>query len=102
MHLFIYAVLVILMHAVHIQVQASRFPSTKLWIIAISSLLEHQQDLIHKLLSTIIPQVAEIAQDIKHRNILTKYSITTIWRFSHMEAHTFATKLMKCIDDNLI
>ncbi|KDR64935.1 hypothetical protein GALMADRAFT_260402, partial [Galerina marginata CBS 339.88] len=93
--------LMILMHAVQRQAIASSSPNVTTWSRLISSFLEHHQDLVKAKISTLIPQVANIVQDIhKHRTFLTKV-INSMWQFSDKTADTFATKLVQCVKDNL-
>ncbi|KDR72890.1 hypothetical protein GALMADRAFT_739981 [Galerina marginata CBS 339.88] len=94
--------LMLLMHAVQKQAMTSAPPNATTWSGHISSFLEHQQALVKEKISTLIPQVAKITQDIyDHRTFLTKAILPT-FRLSDKEANIFAVKLAQCINDNLI
>jgi len=91
----------VLLHAVHTQLLSSI--ATPLgWVSAISAFLKNHQKLVQEKVCILTSQVASIVGEIKDMNILTKYKIITMWKFSHEEAHMFAVKLSKCVNDNLM
>ncbi|KDR66214.1 hypothetical protein GALMADRAFT_259718 [Galerina marginata CBS 339.88] len=94
--------LIILMHAVQKQAIASTPPNATTWSRLISSFLEHQQGLGEEKISTLIPQVAKVAQDIQEDRKFLPRVIFPTWQFSDKEANIFAMKLMQCTNDNLI
>ena len=95
MYLFLFSVVVVLVHAVQHNVlsKTSRKPSD--WISAISHLLIIQHN-IAQVVHTIGTEVALIVEEIEGRKLIRR------WMFSPYDATIFARKLNQCVNDNLI
>jgi len=99
--------MVILVHAVHIEVLTSNTSNVSKWISAIAHFCGSHNDLIQDKVYILSPQVVAIVEEIQHRKIITnklipKRKTITVWKFSGEEAWRFAEKLNKCVEDNLM
>jgi len=96
--------MVILVHAVHIEVLTSNTSNVSKWISAIAHFCGSHNDLIQGKVYTLSPQVVAIVEEIQHRKIITNKLIAkrNVWKFSEEEAWRFAEKLNKCVEDNLM
>jgi hypothetical protein len=93
--LFLFPVVMVLMHAVHKNVLFNQSSKASDWVSAITHTLPIHHN-IQQVLLIIGGQVTVIVAEIESRKTFRK------WKFSHNDAHTFADKLTQCVKDNLM
>jgi hypothetical protein len=92
----------VLMHGVVQEVLSSTRNRLSDWISAISQIIVVHDGLVQGKVHTITTQVKAIVREIKERHIIRKLKLASKWKFSADEAAMFATKLNKCVQDNLM
>jgi hypothetical protein len=89
----------VLVHAVSTKVLSGPSSNMKNWISAISQVHVDHRDIVQDKVCVIGGEVAVIVGEVEKRNIIRKWRM---WKFSDKEAEMFASKLNKCVKDNLI
>jgi hypothetical protein len=92
----------VLVHAVSTKVLSGPSSNMKDWISAISQVLVDHHDIVQDKVCVIGGEVAVIVGEVEERNIIRKWKFVRMWKFSDQEAEMFASKLNKCVKDNLI
>ena len=72
------------------------------WISAICCFLIDHHDIVQGKVCTIRAKVANIVGEIEDRNVITKWVTINRWKFSDKEADIFASKLIQCVQSNLM
>jgi len=104
--LFIYlsshTVVMILTLAIHIKVLSKPHPNVPDWISAICHFLIDHHEIVQDKVCIIHANVANIVREIEDKNIITKWVTINRWKFSDEEAEIFASKLIQCVQSNLM
>jgi hypothetical protein len=103
LYYFLFAVMLVVFHAVQPGVLTLVSPTAKDWIQAVASFIEDNKVPLHEKANTITAQVAAIVGEMKHRNIIPRSILQHLpWEFPDKEATIFATELSQSVEANLI